>query len=95
LSLGSFLKSLGPGIITGSADDDPSSIATFAQAGEKFGLGLLWMVIFLYPSIFVIQEICGRIGLLTGSGLAAILGKKYSKRKVVLPIISLLIIAIR
>ena len=55
--------------------------------------GLLWTVIFLYPSIFVIQEICGRIGLLTGSGLAAILGKKYSKRKVVLPIISLLIIA--
>jgi Mn2+/Fe2+ NRAMP family transporter len=54
---------------------------------------LLWTVIFLYPSIFVIQEICGRIGLLTGSGLVTILGKKYSKRKVVLPIISLLIIA--
>jgi Mn2+/Fe2+ NRAMP family transporter len=95
LSLGSFLKSFRPRIITGSAYDDPSSIATFAQAGAKFGLGLLWIVIFLYPSIFVIQEICGRIDLLTGSGLAVILGKKYSKRKVVLPIISLLIIAIR
>ena len=71
MSLRSFLKSFGPGIITGSVDDDPSSIATFAQAGAKFGLGLLWTVIFLYPSIFVIQEICGRIGLLTGSGLAA------------------------
>jgi NRAMP (natural resistance-associated macrophage protein)-like metal ion transporter len=92
LSLRSFLKSLGPGIITGAADDDPSSIATFAQAGAKFGLGLLWTVIFLYPSITVIQEICARIGLLTGSGLATIIEKKYS-RKIVLPLISLLLIA--
>jgi Mn2+/Fe2+ NRAMP family transporter len=56
-------------------------------------LGLLWTAIFFYPSIAVIQEICGRIGLLTGSGLAAILGKRYSKRKIVLQVISLLIIA--
>ena len=92
MSLRSFLKSLGPGIITGAADDDPSSIATFAQAGAKFGLGMLWTVIFLYPSITVIQEICARIGLLTGSGLATIIEKKYS-RKIVLPLISLLLIA--
>ena len=81
MSLKSFLKSLGPGIITGSADDDPSSIATFAQAGAKFGLGLLWTAVFLYLSIVVIQEICGIIGLITGSGLAAVLGKKYSKSR--------------
>ena len=92
MSFKSFLKSLGPGLITGTSDDDPSSIATFAQAGAKFGFGMLWTVIFLYPSITVIQGICARIGLLTGRGLATIIEKKYS-RKVVLPLISLLLIA--
>ena len=47
MSIISFLKSLGPGLITGASDDDPSSIATFAQAGAKFGLGMLWTVIYL------------------------------------------------
>ncbi|MGN6629195.1 MAG: NRAMP family divalent metal transporter [Candidatus Nitrosocosmicus sp.] len=92
MSIITFLKSLGPGLITGSSDDDPSSIATFAQAGAKLGLGLLWTIIFFYPSIMVIQEICARIGLLTGRGLATIIIKKYS-RKIVLPLISLLFIA--
>ena len=76
MSIKSFLKSLGPGLITGTADDDPSSIATFAQAGAKFGLGMLWTVIYLIPLIVVIQEICARIGLLTGSGLGTIIKKK-------------------
>ena len=80
MSIKSFLKSLGPGLITGTADDDPSSIATFAQAGAKFGLGMLWTVIYLIPLIIVIQEICARIGLLTGSGLGTIIKKKYSKK---------------
>ncbi len=92
MSIKSFLKSLGPGLITGTADDDPSSIATFAQAGAKFGLGLLWTAIYLIPLIVVIQEICARIGLLTGSGLGTIIKKKYSK-KIVLPLISLLLVA--
>jgi NRAMP (natural resistance-associated macrophage protein)-like metal ion transporter len=92
MSIITFLKSLGPGLITGSSDDDPSSIATFAQAGAKLGLGLLWTIIFFYPSIMVIQEICARIGLLTGRGLATIIEKKYS-RKIVLPLISLVFIA--
>ncbi|MGN6349953.1 MAG: NRAMP family divalent metal transporter [Candidatus Nitrosocosmicus sp.] len=92
MSIITFLKSLGPGLITGSSDDDPSSIATFAQAGAKLGFGLLWTIIFFYPSIMVIQEICARIGLLTGRGLATIIIKKYS-RKIVLPLISLLFIA--
>ena len=92
MSIKSFLKSLGPGLITGTADDDPSSIATFAQAGAKFGLGMLWTVIYLIPLIVVIQEICARMGLLTGSGLGTIIKKKYSK-KIVLPLISLLLVA--
>jgi NRAMP (natural resistance-associated macrophage protein)-like metal ion transporter len=92
MSIKSFLKSLGPGLITGTADDDPSSIATFAQAGAKFGLGMLWTAIYLIPLIVVIQEICARIGLLTGSGLGTIIKKKYSK-KIVLPLISLLLVA--
>ncbi|MDF0680886.1 MAG: divalent metal cation transporter [Candidatus Nitrosocosmicus sp.] len=92
MSIKSFLKSLGPGLIIGTADDDPSSIATFAQAGAKFGLGMLWTVIYLIPLIIVIQEICARIGLLTGSGLGTIIKKKYSK-KVVLPLIFLLLVA--
>ena len=92
MSIKSFLKSLGPGLITGTADDDPSSIATFAQAGAKFGLGMLWTVIYLIPLIVVIQEICARIGLLTGSGLGTIIKKKYSK-KIVLPLIFLLLVA--
>ncbi len=92
MSIRSFLKSLGPGLISGASDDDPSSIATFAQAGAKFGLGMLWTVIFLYPSITIVQGICAKLGLLTGRGLATIIEKKYS-RKIVLPLISLLIIA--
>jgi NRAMP (natural resistance-associated macrophage protein)-like metal ion transporter len=92
MSIKSFLKSLGPGLITGSADDDPSSIATFAQAGAKLGLGMVWTTLFLIPMIAVIQEICARMGLLTGSGLGTLIKKKYSK-KIVLPLISLLLIA--
>ena len=92
MSFISFLKSLGPGLITGASDDDPSSIATFAQAGVKLGVGLLWTVVYLYPSITVVQEICARVGILTGRGLAAIIEKKYSRR-IVLPLISLLLIA--
>jgi NRAMP (natural resistance-associated macrophage protein)-like metal ion transporter len=92
LSFKSFLKSLGPGVITGASDDDPSGIATFSQAGAKFGFGMLWLILFEYPLMAVIQEICARIGLLKGSGLATIIRKKYPK-KVVLPIVTLLFIA--
>jgi Mn2+/Fe2+ NRAMP family transporter len=83
---------LGPGVITGAADDDPSGIATYSQAGAKFGLGMLWMSLFLFPMITVIQEMCARIGLLSGNGLAALIKKKYSA-KIVYPISSLLLIA--
>jgi len=86
------LKSLGPGVITGASDDDPSGIATYSQAGAQFGFGMLWMAIFQYPMMTVIQEICARIGLITGSGLTAVIKGRYSK-KVVLPLTSLLLIA--
>ena len=91
-SLSQVLRALGPGVITGAADDDPSGIATYSQAGAKFGLGMLWMTFFLLPMMIVIQEICARIGLLSGNGLAALIKKKYST-KVVYPISILLLIA--
>jgi NRAMP (natural resistance-associated macrophage protein)-like metal ion transporter len=86
------LRSLGPGLITGASDDDPSGIATYSQAGAKFGFGMLWMVLFQYPMMIVVQEMCARIGLVTGGGLAAVIRKKYTG-KIVLPIVSLLIFA--
>jgi NRAMP (natural resistance-associated macrophage protein)-like metal ion transporter len=92
LKIKSFFKILGPGWITGAADDDPSGIATYSQAGAQFGFTTLWMALFMFPMMYVIQEICARIGLVTGSGLAGIVKKRYSK-KTVYPIISLLLIA--
>ena len=87
-----WFKSLGPGLITGASDDDPSGIATYSQAGAQFGFGMLWMALFQYPMMTVIQEMCARIGLLTGNGLTIVIKRKYSK-KVVLPLTGLLLIA--
>ena len=70
---------LGPGLITGASDDDPSGIATYSQAGAKFGLGMVWLVLFLYPMMLIIEEMCARIGLVTEKGLASAIKKKYSK----------------
>jgi NRAMP (natural resistance-associated macrophage protein)-like metal ion transporter len=86
------LKTLGPGLVTGASDDDPSGIATYSQAGASFGLGMLWMALSQYPLMTIVQEMCARVGLVTGSGLASVIKKKYSKI-VVLPIASLLLIA--
>lgn len=91
-SISQLLKALGSDVITGAADDDPSGIATYSQAGAKFGLGMLWMTLFLLPTMIVIHEMCARIGLLSGNGLAALIKKKYST-KIVYPISSLLLIA--
>ena len=62
---------LGPGLITGAADDDPSGIATYSQAGAQFGLNMLWMPVFTYPLMLAVQSICARVGRVTGNGLAA------------------------
>lgn len=66
-----ILKQLGPGLVTGAADDDPSGIATYSQAGAQFGFNLLWLMLLTYPLKSAIQMISGRIGRVTGCGLAA------------------------
>lgn len=72
-----FLRRLGPGFITGAADEDPSNIATYSQVGAQFGYAMLWTTWFLYPLVVAIQEISGRIGRVTGRGLAANLHRYY------------------
>src|SRR3990167_327745 len=66
-----YWKLLGPGLTTGAADDDPSGIATYSQTGAKFGFQLLWLAPFTFPFMAIVQEMCARIGLVTGRGLAA------------------------
>jgi NRAMP (natural resistance-associated macrophage protein)-like metal ion transporter len=80
--ISNFWKTLGPGITTGAADDDPSGIATYSQAGAKYGFGFLWMAVFTFPLMSIIQEMCARIGLVTGMGLAANIKKHYSKKAI-------------
>jgi Natural resistance-associated macrophage protein len=65
------LARVGPGLITGVADDDPSGIATYSQAGAQFGLNMLWTMPLAYPLMSAIQSMCARIGRVTGKGLAA------------------------
>ena len=74
-----FLKVLGPGLITGSSDDDPSGIATYSQAGAKFGLTTLWTALITFPLMASIQEMCARIGIVTSVGLTTTLKKHYPK----------------
>jgi NRAMP (natural resistance-associated macrophage protein)-like metal ion transporter len=74
-----FFRNLGPGLVTGASDDDPSGIATYSQVGAQFGNGLLWTMLLSYPLMAAIQEICGRIGRVTGCGLAANLRKNYPR----------------
>ncbi len=73
----SLLRRLGPGLITGAADDDPSGIATYSQVGAQFGYGLAWTMPFSLPFMIVIQEISGRIGAVTGRGIAENLRRHY------------------
>ncbi|WP_199089104.1 Nramp family divalent metal transporter [Bosea sp. ASV33] len=72
-----LLDVLGPGLITGAADDDPSGIATYSQAGAQFGFGIIWTVLFSYPLMAAIQEISARIGRTTGHGIATNLREHY------------------
>jgi NRAMP (natural resistance-associated macrophage protein)-like metal ion transporter len=73
-----MLRRLGPGLITGAADDDPSGIATYSQVGAQFGYGLAWTMLFSLPFMIVIQLISGRIGCVTGQGIADNLRRHYS-----------------
>lgn len=81
-------KILGPGLITGASDDDPSGIATYSQAGAQFGLATLWTAIFTFPLMATIQETCARIGMVTSQGLTGTLKKHYSK-----PILYLMVLS--
>ena len=84
-SIKNFFRNLGPGVVTGASDDDPSGIATYSQAGAQFGFGFLWLALFQYPMMTAIQEMCARIGLVTGTDLGNAVRKQFL-RKVVFPI---------
>lgn len=75
-----FIRLLGPGLVTGAADDDPSGIATYSQAGATHGYGLLWAFPLMYPLLLAVQESCARIGAITGKGLAAVIKDNYNRR---------------
>lgn len=75
-----YWETLGPGLTTGAADDDPSGIATYSQAGAQYGLQLIWLSLFTYPFMSVVQEMCARIGLVSGQGLAANIRKHFSAK---------------
>ena len=72
-------KCLGPGLITGVADDDPSGIGTYSVTGAQFGYGLLWLTPVCIPLMIAVQEMCGRIGIVTGSGLASVIKGHYPR----------------
>lgn len=74
-----FWKKLGPGLVTGASDDDPSGIATYSQAGAAFGLATLWSALITFPLMAAVQEMCARIGMVTSKGLTANLKKHYPR----------------
>ena len=85
-----FLQLLGPGLITGASDDDPSGIGTYSQVGSQFGYGLLWLALFTFPLMSAVQELCARIALQTGVGLGASLRRKFPRWLVGAAILGLL-----
>jgi NRAMP (natural resistance-associated macrophage protein)-like metal ion transporter len=89
---GRMLRILGPGIITGAADDDPSGIATYSQAGAQFGFHMPWTMLLTLPLMTAVQEACARVGAVTGKGLAAAVREHYPK-KVLLPVVLLVVAA--
>ena len=87
-----FLRRLGPGLITGASDDDPSGIGTYTQAGAALGFATLWTAIVTLPLMVVVQHICAKIGLCSGRGLAGVLKRYYSK-KLLYPVLLGLLVA--
>lgn len=85
-------KQIGPGIITGAADDDPSGIATYSQTGAQFGYGMLWTALYMLPFMAAVQEACGRIGAVTSKGIAAVVKERYPKYTLIL-LVGLVLIA--
>ncbi|TWJ04492.1 NRAMP (natural resistance-associated macrophage protein)-like metal ion transporter [Mucilaginibacter frigoritolerans] len=87
-----FWRVLGPGLVTGAADDDPSGIATYSQTGAQFGYGQLWTALYMLPLMTAVQEACARIGLVTGKGITTIVKEQYSKT-VLYAVVGLVVIA--
>ena len=79
-SIKKFWKKLGPGLVTGAADDDPSGIATYSQTGSQFGYGQLWTALFTLPLMVAVQEACARIGQVTGRGMIAVMKERFNKK---------------
>jgi uncharacterized membrane protein len=86
-----FLKMLGPGLITGAADDDPSGIGTYTAAGASFDFATLWTAILTLPMMAVVQYICAKIGMVSGMGLAGVLRKHYSRKLLYPAVLGLLV----
>jgi NRAMP (natural resistance-associated macrophage protein)-like metal ion transporter len=94
-SLLGYVRALGPGLVTGASDDDPSGIATYAQAGSSFGFGLVWTALLTFPLMAGVQEICDRTALATGKGLGQLATERLTHwgRRVVIVLVGLLIVA--
>ena len=86
-----FWKSLGPGIVTGAADDDPSGIATYSIAGAQYGTALLWTALFTWPLMMAVQSMCARIGMVTGQGIAGALRHKFPRLVLLIAAVALFI----
>jgi NRAMP (natural resistance-associated macrophage protein)-like metal ion transporter len=86
-----FLKVLGPGLITGASDDDPSGIGTYAIAGASFGFNTLWMALITLPMMSSVQYMCAKIGMVSGRGLAGVLKNHYSRKLLYVSVFSLVI----
>jgi NRAMP (natural resistance-associated macrophage protein)-like metal ion transporter len=85
-----FFSTLGPGLITGAADDDPSGIATYSIAGAQLGTALLWTAFITWPLMACVQFMCARIGMVTGQGLGAAFGRKFPRPLIILASLALL-----
>ncbi|MEP6766226.1 MAG: Nramp family divalent metal transporter, partial [Gemmatimonadaceae bacterium] len=86
-----ILKELGPGVITGAADDDPSGIATYSIAGAQFGTALLWMAVVSWPLMAGVQAMCARIGMVTGRGLMSALRVRFPRPVLIIMCVALLV----
>src|SRR2546427_4021604 len=90
--LRNFFRELGPGLITGAADDDPSGISTYSVTGAQFGYGQLWTALFSFPLMAAVQLMCARLGMVTGQGLAGVV-RLYYPRWVLWSACALLLVA--
>src|SRR5262245_53664423 len=86
-----FLHTLGPGLVTGASDDDPSGIATYAMAGASYGYATLWTAGLTFPLMAAIQYICAKVGLVAGSGIAGVMRRHYPRWLVYVVVLALLI----